>query len=255
MLDEYIAHGDLVLDDLLYSGDELYHWKLGFSMPNHKWIERLGTPGHYIYKYADDLHEVLTGDKRRSLYAQRAGEFGQAAYKAKTAAENEAAAAIVAQAAGKYKTASQFHKNSQANKEDYEYYDKYAKAFQRAVEDINNLPINRFRRSVRDFVGETSHQLSDLVNKGGKILQSLFGKKPKPRPKPSRPDRPHQRVAKKEIGTSHVKKGRQIHGFEGLSHLTGQQIMDAAAKKQERERRKQRQRAEREAAKWLKDKY
>lgn len=256
MITDYIEHGEVLLDDILYSEDELYHWKLGFSMPNHKWVERLGTPGHYIYKYADDLHEALTGDKRRAFYAQRAGEFGQAAYKAKTAAENEAAAAIVAQAMRKRKLAAQYHESSLSNKEDYEHYDKYAKAFQRAVEDINNLPINRFRRSVKDFVGETSHQLSDLVNKGGKILQSLFGKKkPKPRPKPSRPDRPHQRVVKKEFGTAHVKKGRQIHGFEGWGNISGQQLMDNAAKKQERERRKQRQRAEREAAKWLKDKY
>lgn len=256
MLDEYIAHGDLLLNNILYSEDELYHWKLGFSMPNHKWIERLGTPGHYIYKYADDLHEALTGDKAQAFYSQKATEYGKAAYQAKTAAENEAAAAIVAQAMGKRKLAAQYHESSLSNKGDYEQYEKYATAYQRVVEDINDWPINRFRRGVKEFVDETAARFSDLVNKGNDFLQNLFGKKkPKPRPTPSRPDRPHSRVAKKAFGVAHpIKKGRKIRGMEGWGNITGQQLMDAAAKKRAQERRKQRQRAQREAAKWLKDK-
>lgn len=251
-MDDYIAHGDALLDDMLYSEDELYHWKLGFSMPNHKWIERLGTPGHYIYKYADDLHEALTGDRARARYAELAGIHGQAAERAKTAAENTAAASIVAKAMGKNDYAERWHRESQEKKAEYEQEEKYAQAYSNVVKEIANLPINRFRKNVSDFIGETADHLSDWVNKGTSFLQGLFGKKAKPREVPSRPDRPHQRKARKEVGTAHVKKNDKVNWWEGWGKKsTGQQLYNIAAKKREEERKKQRERAQKEAAKWL----
>ena len=235
MLDEYIAHGDLVLDDLLYSGDELYHWKLGFSMPNHKWIERLGTPGHYIYKYADDLHEALTGDRLKKNYTYLAQMSGHAAAKAKTAAENTAAAAIVANAIGKTELAKDYRAESLYQKDKYEHAERKAKAYQEVIKSINNLPINRLRRGVKNLVWDTAENLSDLVNKGNDFLQGLFGKKKKkkPRSEPSRPDRPHQRKKTTQFGTSNVKKKKKVEWYEGWGNATGQQILDNASGKRQ----------------------
>ena len=98
------------------------------------------------------------------------------------------------------------------------------------------MPINRLRRSVKEFVGETSANVSTLVAKGNAFLQSLFGKKKKEKTKPktstNHPNRPHQRKAKVAPGTAYVKKKEKVNWYEGWgSGTTGQQIIDNATRR------------------------